>query len=279
MSWRLRIRHETKVSYDGQAHAQYNEARMIPLTTPEQTTLEARIATQPATTAWRYWDYWGTQVSVFDLQQPHDRLVVNAVSTVEADAPVLPKPPSWAEILAQGGEGRLYEWLQPTPLTTVSPALVSLGRDAVAGADPHEAAAGLGGWVRENVAYVPGSTGVQTSAQEAWELHQGVCQDLAHLTVGLLRGLGIPARYVSGYLHADPDAGIGDRVEGQSHAWVEYWAGAWVGTDPTNSVWAADRHVVVGRGRDYSDVPPLKGIYHGAPSSTLEVTVEVTRLA
>jgi len=276
MSWRLRIRHETKVSYDGKAHASYNEARMIPLTTAEQTTLEARIATQPGTTPWRYWDYWGTQVSVFDLQQPHDRLVVQAVSTVEVDAPALPRPPSWAEILAQS---RLYEWLQPTPLTTVSPSLVSLGREAVAGADPHEAAVGVSAWVRDSVAYVPGSTGVQTSAQEAWDLQQGVCQDLAHLTVALLRGLGMPARYVSGYLHADPDAGIGDRVEGQSHAWVEYWAGGWVGTDPTNRVWAADRHVVVGRGRDYSDVAPLKGIYNGVPSSTLEVSVEVTRLA
>jgi len=279
MSSRLRIRHETKVSYDGKAHASYNEARMMPLTTAEQTTLEARIATQPGTTPWRYWDYWGTQVSVFDLQQPHDRLVVQAVSTVEVDAPALPRPPSWAEILAQGGQGRLYEWLQPTPLTTVSPSLVSLGREAVAGADPHEAAVAVSAWVCDSVAYVPGSTGVQTSAQEAWDLQQGVCQDLAHLTVALLRGLGMPARYVSGYLHADPDAGIGDRVEGQSHAWVEYWAGGWVGTDPTNRVWAADRHVVVGRGRDYSDVAPLKGIYNGVPSSTLEVSVEVTRLA
>jgi transglutaminase-like putative cysteine protease len=279
MSWRLRVRHDTKVSYDGMAHASYNEVRMVPLTLPEQTTLEARVMTHPATAAWRYWDYWGTQVTVFDLQQPHDTLVVSAVSTVEADAPALPVAPTWAEIAAQGERSRLYEFLQPTRLTAVSSELVEQARSVVAGSDPHAAAAGVAEWVRENVAYMPGVTGVQTSAQEAWEQRQGVCQDLAHLTVGLLRGLGLPARYVSGYLHPDPEAGVGDTVAGQSHAWVEYWAGGWVGTDPTNRTWADDRHVIVGRGRDYADVTPLKGIYNGAPSSTLEVTVEVTRLA
>jgi transglutaminase-like putative cysteine protease len=279
MSWRLRVRHETRVTYEGTAHASYNEARMIPLTLPEQTTLEARLTTSPATNVWRYWDYWGTQVSVFDLQQPHEQLVVSAVSTVEADAPPLPDLLPWSEIRAQGEESRLYEFLQPTRLTAVSPELVEQGRSVVAGADPHEAALGLAAWVRENVEYRPGATGVQTSAQEAWAKRQGVCQDLAHLTVGLLRGLGMPARYVSGYLHPDPDAGVGDTVAGQSHAWVEYWAGGWIGTDPTNQIFADDRHVLVARGRDYADVAPLKGLYHGAPRSTLEVTVEVTRLA
>jgi transglutaminase-like putative cysteine protease len=214
----LRVKHDTNVTYDGMAHASYNEVRMIPLTLPEQTTLETRVTTQPATTLWRYWDYWGTQVSVFDLQQPHDRLLVSAASTVEADAPPLPAPPSWDEIHARGGEGPMYEFLQPTLLTTVAPDLVATAREVVAGADPHEAVEGLTAWLRDNVEYMPGATGVQTSAQEAWEKRQGVCQDLAHLAVGLLRGLGMPARYVSGYLHPDPAAGIGDTVAGQSHA-------------------------------------------------------------
>jgi transglutaminase-like putative cysteine protease len=258
------------------AHASYNELRMVPLTLPEQTTLEARVTTHPATTAWRYWDYWGTQVTVLDLQQPHDTLAVSAVSTVEATASALP-PPTWAEIVAQGEQSRLYEFLQPTRLTAVSAELVDEARSVVAGADPHAAAAGVAEWVRQNVAYVPGVTGVQTSAQEAWDQRQGVCQDLAHLTVGLLRWLGMPARYVSGYLHPDPEAGIGDTVAGQSHAWVEYWAGGWVGTDPTNRKWADDQHVIVGRGRDYSDVPPLKGIYHGAPGRGHEARLTIAR--
>jgi transglutaminase-like putative cysteine protease len=120
---------------------------------------------------------------------------------------------------------------------------------------------------------------VQTGAQEAWDQGQGVCQDIAHLTVALLREVGLPARYVSGYLHPEPEARPGDTVTGESHAWVEYWTGEWVAADPTNQAPVGECHVVVARGRDYADVPPLKGIYHGAPSSTMDVTVEVTRRA
>lgn len=124
-----------------------------------------------------------------------------------------------------------------------------------------------------------GATGVLTDAQEAWDQGQGVCQDMAHVTVALLRAAGLPARYVSGYLHADPEAEPGQTIAGQSHAWAEYWAGSWLACDPTSGAAVAERHVVVARGRDYADVPPHKGIYHGAPGSTLGVTVEVTRLA
>jgi len=93
-----------------------------------------------------------------------------------------------------------------------------------------------------------------------------------------LRGMGIPARYVSGYLHPKPDAEHGETVEGQSHAWVEWWCGGWEGYDPTNGVPTGVRHVIVARGREYADVTPLKGMYHGAPSSELGVSVQVTRL-
>jgi transglutaminase-like putative cysteine protease len=84
---------------------------------------------------------------------------------------------------------------------------------------------------------------------------------------------------VSGYLHPDPKAGPGTTATGQSHAWVEYWAGSWTALDPTSGAPVGERHVVVARGRDYADVPPLKGIYHGPPDTTMDVTVEVTRLA
>jgi transglutaminase-like putative cysteine protease len=126
---------------------------------------------------------------------------------------------------------------------------------------------------------MPGTTGVQTGAQEAFDQGQGVCQDIAHLAVSLLREAGLPARYVSGYLFPNPDAAPGDEVTGQSHAWVEYWTGEWVACDPTNDDSVGPRHVVVAAGRDYADVPPLKGIYQGAPSRTMAVTVTLTRLA
>ena len=146
-------------------------------------------------------------------------------------------------------------------------------------ADPVEAAGHIVAQVRSQVSYMAGSTGVRTDAQEAWDQGQGVCQDLAHVTVALLRAAGLPARYVSGYLHADPSAQPGQSAVGESHAWVEYWAGSWRPVDPTTNVPVAERHVVVARGRDYADVPPLKGLYHGPPGGAHHVTVEVTRLA
>jgi transglutaminase-like putative cysteine protease len=120
---------------------------------------------------------------------------------------------------------------------------------------------------------------VRTSAQDAWQLRKGVCQDIAQLTAGLLRAVGIPARYVSGYLYPRSDAEVGDTVAGQSHAWVEWFTGDWEAFDPTNGTTVGKRHVIVARGRDYADVTPLKGVYHGAPSTDLGVTVEITRLA
>jgi transglutaminase-like putative cysteine protease len=106
-----------------------------------------------------------------------------------------------------------------------------------------------------------------------------VCQDFAHVTIGALRTLGMPARYVSGYLVPKRDLGVGESASGESHAWVEYWDDGWVPADPTNGVPVGVEHVVVARGRDYDDVPPFKGIYSGRAQAALDVTVTVTRLA
>ena len=280
MGWRLRITHTTRVSYDGDARASYNEVRMAPLTLPEQTVLSSRLTVEPHVPVWTYWDYWGSEVSSFDLQAAHPSLVLVSRSTVEtSEAPPLPDALSWSG-LKESAEGlMLEEFLAPTPRTTVSDELRAQACALVRGAPPHEAAALICDWVRDRVSYVQGATNVHTSAQEAWEAGLGVCQDIAHLAVALLRAVGLPARYVSGYLHPDPTAAPGDTMEGQSHAWIEYWAGDWVAHDPTNGVRVGECHVTVARGRDYTDVPPLKGIYHGAPSSNMEVTVEVTRLS
>jgi transglutaminase-like putative cysteine protease len=279
-SWRLRIRHVTGFTYDGTAHASYNEARVTPLTLPGQTTLYSHLDIHPAATTYRYWDYWGTQVTAFDLQRPHQQLKVVATSLVET-TPATPLGPAagWAELRSAAVTDELAELLAPTLLTTVDDELAGHAAAVAGDATPSDAALAIAGWVRENVAYVPGSTGVQTGAQEAWALRKGVCQDQAHLTVGLLRAVGIPARYVSGYLYPNGEAAVGDTVAGQPHAWVQWWCGDWYGYDPTNGVPAGHRHVEVARGRDYADVTPLKGVYHGAPASHLGVTVEITRLA
>ena len=278
--WRLKIVHRTQVRYEGSARASYNEARMTPPTLPRQSALETQVSTDVPAPIWTYSDYWGALVSSFDIQAPHHDLLIRAQATVETrPAPRQGRPLPWAVLRERAAGGRLLEFLTPTSRTAIDAALAETARQRTADADPFEAAAEIAAWVSGRVAYVPGATEVQTSAQEAWDMGQGVCQDMAHLTVALLREVGLPARYVSGYLHPQPDARPGDEMQGQSHAWVEYWAGKWVACDPTNLAQVGERHVLVAAGRDYGDVPPLKGIYHGAPSSTMEVTVAVTRLA
>ncbi|MFE4967213.1 transglutaminase N-terminal domain-containing protein [Streptomyces sp. NPDC056660] len=280
MASRLRIRHVTRVAYARPAASSHNEVRMTPLTLPGQTTLDARVTVTPATAVWSYWDYWGTQVTGFDLLEPHEDLTITASSLVETSAPgPLPEPPDWAEVAERARGSRLLEFVTGTSRTTVPKKLVKKAREAAAGLGPHEATVAVSGMVADRVAYLPGATSVNTSPAEAWAQRAGVCQDITHLTIALLRGLGLPARYVSGYLHPEREAELHRPVAGQSHAWIEYWAGDWCGYDPTNRVRADESHVVVARGRDYDDVTPHKGIYRGVPGGTPEVTVEFTRVA
>jgi len=278
--WRLRIRHRTGFSYAGEVGSSYNEARMTPRTEPRQTTLAGQVEVRPTALHYRYWDYWGTQVTAFDLHGPHSSLTVTATAVVETlPAPVLAEPADWAALDRPEVADECCEYLMPTTRTELGPELLEHAAALrAAAADPRTAARAACDWVRDEVEYVTGATEVHTSAQEAWQARKGVCQDLSHLTVGLIRAMRVPARYVSGYLHPTPDAVPGELVVGQSHAWVEWWDGGWTAFDPTNGVPVGERHVVVGRGRDYADVPPLKGVYAGPPSTWQGVTVEITRL-
>ncbi|MEU6507448.1 MULTISPECIES: transglutaminase family protein [unclassified Streptomyces] len=277
---RLRIRHETRVSYAQAAVSSHNEVRMTPLTLPGQTTLDGRVTVGPAAVTWSYWDYWGTQVTGFDLMDPHSDLTITASSLVETARPgPLRGPLGWAEVAERTTRSRLLEFANPTVRTTVPAELIAHAREVTAGLDPHETAVAVASLVADRVSYLPGTTGVNTSAAEAWEQGTGVCQDIAHVTLALLRGLGLPSRYVSGYLHPEKEAELHRPVAGQSHAWIEYWAGDWCGYDPTNRTRADESHVVVGRGRDYDDVPPHKGVYRGVAGGPPEVTVEFTQVA
>jgi len=278
---RLGIVHTTGFHYAGRVLASYNEARMTPLTTPQQTTLDHRIEVMPTASTFRYEDYWGTPVAAFDVRVPHDRLTVTARSVVEtflADRSQAPGD-SWADLATDGCRDHFSELLVTTPRTEPVDEAMALARDVVSGLTPAEAGRAVAEWLPGVMDYVPGATGVHTSAAQAWNVRKGVCQDFAHVAVGILRNLGMPARYVSGYLRPRSDAEVGETLRGESHAWVESWSGSWQAWDPTNGLPAGLDHVLVARGRDYDDVPPLKGIYSGAGSGELFVTVEFTRLA
>lgn len=278
--WRLQIVHRTRFHYSGPVRSSYNEARLTPENSPRQTTLRSRVEIEPGATAYPYRDYWGSTVTAFDLHTPHAELVVTGTSTVEAGPDLAAHDRlGWAALAGREVREQFGELLGPTPLTAIDDEVVAAARAAVGDAIPHDAGPLVCEFVHDHMEYLSGSTNVKTNAMQAWTSGKGVCQDITHVTVGILRALGLPARYVSGYLHPRPDGEIGDTVTGESHAWVEWWDGGWNGFDPTNSVPIGNRHVTLGRGRDYGDVPPFKGLFSGSRSEGHTVTVEVTRLA
>ena len=279
---RLRIEHATGFEYPGDVTASYNEARMLPGTTESQFVLSATLDIEPAASVNTYVDYFGTKVTSFDLLSPHSELRLVARSLVE----VRPRPfehsdISWERLAVEASRTiETVEQLGQTTRTQPHLEVAEIARSIASrhenpGAAAHDIAMAIG----DAVQYVQGVTGVHSTAHESWEARKGVCQDMAHITIGALRSVGIPARYVSGYLHPNPNAEIGVAVTGESHAWVEWFSGEWCGFDPTNNIEIGDRHVLVGRGRDYNDVPPLRGVYAGTFKSQLNVKVTITREA
>lgn len=279
---RLRIEHVTGFRYLGDVTASYNEARMLPGTTDSQFVLSSSLDIAPQTAVNAYVDYFGTRVSSFDVLSPHAELTITSKSLVEVrPRPIEHADMSWDRLAIEATRSiETVEQLGQTTRTAPHPEVVELARTI---ADRHEhpsrAAHDIATTIGDAVEYMHGITSVLSTANEAWEARKGVCQDIAHITLGALRSVGIPARYVSGYLHPKPNAAIGEAVAGESHAWLEWFTGDWWGFDPTNGIEIGDRHVLVGRGRDYNDVPPLRGVYAGPHKSQLFVKVTITREA
>jgi transglutaminase-like putative cysteine protease len=279
VTWRLDVVHRSAFHYVSPVRASYNEARMTPITDLHQSTVSSRVSLSPAVPVRRYWDYWGTQVTAFDIHEPHDELVVTSASVVETEPAADPTVVGWAELDNPDVIDRFDELLGATIYTAQNPELASAAAAIkAASGDPAQAWQAVGAWVHDAMTYESGVTGVHTSAVEAWEAGRGVCQDFAHVALVMLRSIGVPARYVSGYLHPRREAAIGEAVAGQSHAWVEAWVGEWWGFDPTNNEAIGQRHVGVGRGRDYADVAPLRGVLSGGQTQSLDVEVTLTRL-
>ena len=278
--WRMRVVHATGYAYRTPVTASYNEARLTPRSDSRQNVIINRVETAPATRSYRYVDYWGTAVTAFDLHAPHTELEVTSSSVVETDTPEPPAATSsWADLESSAVLDRFNEVLTPTHYTPANKRIDRTAKVLAKGRQPHDAVLAAAKWVHSELQYVSGTTGVHSSGLDALKEGKGVCQDFAHLTLILLRSMGIPARYVSGYLHPNPDATIGDAVEGESHAWIQAWTGSWWDYDPTNDTEINEQYISVGFGRSYDDVTPLKGIYLGQGSSDLDVVVEMTRLA
>jgi transglutaminase-like putative cysteine protease len=278
--WRMRVVHATGYAYTSSVTASFNEARLTPRSDSRQNVILNRVETVPATRQYRYVDYWGTAVTTFDLHAPHTELEVTASSVVETEEPDLPESSvSWDDLGSAAVIDRFDELLTPTVYTPSSKRIERVGRRISKYHEPQAAVIEAARWVHGELEYVAGTTGVHSSGLDALREGKGVCQDFAHLALILLRGMGIPARYVSGYLHPERTAKVGDTIEGQSHAWIQAWTGDWWHYDPTNDKSINEQYISVGVGRDYADVTPLKGIYSGEGSTDLDVVVEITRLA
>lgn len=281
MGRQLRIVHRTGYRYRELVSASHNEVRMTPRANREQVVLATRLDITPLAWSHTFVDYWGTSVTSFEVAEPHRRLDVVATSTVEVgDRRVAGPGINWPELQDPWLCDQQVEFLSIGDHLEPGPELRRIAATAARRAErPVDAVRRIVDRIRDRVAYAPGSTQVNTRAAAVWEARAGVCQDLVHLGLGALRSVGIPARYVSGYVMPATNPVVGEPRTGESHAWLQYWDGAWVGLDPTNDVVPGDFHVELGVGRDYFDVPPLKGVYSGSESSDLFVEVEMTVLA
>ncbi len=283
---RLSVEHTTGFHYASPVASSYNEARMVPVQSEYQTVWGSRVRIDPNPWSFTYVDYWGTRVTAFELHQPHETLTVTSFGLVETtgddepwDTEEVPNSDlGWSALADPTVTSSMAEFLVLSPRTAPTDELKALAQDAAVDASPRAAALRICQLIAERVAYEKGSTSVSTTAAQAWEGGKGVCQDFSHLAVGALRTIGLPARYVSGYLYPGTETtDLNTAIGGESHSWVEWWCGSWVQWDPTMSARITDSYVRVGHGRDYNDVAPLRGTYAGG-TSEMFVTVAMTRL-
>ena len=210
MSWQIAIRHRTVYHYAEPVRASYNEARLTPPSVDGQHTRQAALVVTPAVRPFHYVDYWGTAVHAFDIHVPHTELVVVATSKVQTAPPLaVPAGVSWSELAAPAVQDRFAELLTASSFVTAEPELTELERSLRAEPTPVQAGLRAAEWTRQTLHYERGATHVSTSSAEARAAGKGVCQDFAHVTLALLRAVGLPARYVSGYL--SPGRGSRDR--------------------------------------------------------------------
>lgn len=280
MSWRIQTVHSSTYRYQEPVMTSYNEVRISPPSVGGQLLLSESVTVAPQAVLYRYNDYFSTRVVSFDIPTAHSELVVIGRSVVDTATP-RPQPTglTWAELETDQSRDRFVEYLRSTTYARGNEDLLEAARVFRKERFPIDAVTAVSEWIRDSMTYEIGATRVSTSALEAWRAQRGVCQDFAHVGLVLLRDIGIPARYVSGYLHPSAEGEIGIGQLGAGHAWLEAWVGAWYPIDPTHGDRVGDRYITVARGRDYADVAPFRGIYQGGALERLDVTVELTRLA
>jgi transglutaminase-like putative cysteine protease len=271
----LQIQHETKLLYSEPVTETVFEVRMAPPSDEDQTNLGYRLRISPAAPVTIYRDGFGNRIELFNILSAYHELIIHATSIVRVHRRSaesrLAKTESNSSASHDGSFAlESVEYLQPSPLVKpcreLDDFVQSLARPRTSGVEMIEA---LSEAVRARLAYEKKVTTARTPVGEVLRLGRGVCQDFAHVFLGACRGMGLPARYVSGYVYQPGEVA--------THAWCQVWheRAGWIDIDPTRGIFPGDDYVTIAIGRDYSDVPPNRGVWKGQADETIQVTVKV----
>jgi transglutaminase-like putative cysteine protease len=274
---KFEIIHRTIYLYASPVRDSFNEARLQPFSNDVQNVDYFLMKILPAARLRHHHDFYSNTVHHFEIVEPHSTLLIESHLRVTTKFPKWPSPAESVWPLARIGEAmeepRVFDFMQDSHYVEMSPEVWRLAIDATAGiTDTWQAALALMRFIHQNFKYESKSTAAHTHMVDVLRERRGVCQDFAHVMIGLCRSLKIPALYVSGYLATE--------VASATHAWVEVLlpGAGWVGLDPTHNRPTNDTYVKIAVGRDYNDVPPVAGNYKGTTERKLDVRVDIKRL-
>lgn len=285
--------HTTTYDYAGTVSMSLHTLRLAPRQLLHQECHEHQFQITPKPVLMRpHVDYYGNSVMFATVEGAHQRLVVTSSSRVTVSRIRLPPPaetPRWETVREScrgeqiGPALEASEFLHDSPLVQSGEEFAVYARPSFTPARPVlEAVMDLTRRIHTEFIFDPKATTIATPLADVLRLRRGVCQDFAQLQIACLRSLGLPARYVSGYLETDPPPGQ-VRLAGAdaSHAWASFYCPGlgWIDVDPTNNILAGTRHITVGWGRDFSDVSPVRGVILGSGDHTLRVAVDVVPVA
>jgi transglutaminase-like putative cysteine protease len=286
-----RVSHTTAYEYAAPVSICHNEARLTPRTTERQRLVRSQLLVAPGVqTMDQDRDYFGNVVHYFSLTEAHRTISVTAVSDVELEAyepPPLSESEPWEEVRDWLRKTHTRDALAAREFTHDSPharpeaEIVAYATSSFSAGRPLlEAVLELTERIHTDFEYRPGSTSVATPLSQVLATRRGVCQDFAHLEIAMLRGFGLPARYVSGYVYNRPEGDTGRPNMDASHAWLSVYSPrlGYVDFDPTNGSIPTHEHVTLGWGRDFSDVSPLKGVILGGGTHAVTVGVDMVRV-
>lgn len=277
---RFSITYRAEYRYSQPVSEQHNAVRVRPADVPGQRVEEFELDVDPSAPLFRHRDYFGTDVTEFNVADLHERLNIEARSVVATEAPPEPAPAPWRGTDSDGYRQVGAEFLRSDgpPPQSVQELAAAVRQDT-----PLETLLALCELIPDRFEYRQGATFVGSTVADLLRIGAGVCQDFVHLALAIARAQGLAARYVSGYLFA-ADGDDHRSAEVDTHAWIEALIPGdggeprWVGADPTNRGLTGDRHVKIGHGRAYGDIPPIKGVYRGAADAEHDVAVTMINI-